>query len=354
MIDRQTPRNQTLYADLLQEVLSATSPSGRGLSFTRKTIKGRIYWYLSVAVGNRRLQSYLGADTQLLRESIDRIRAQWTRDVGPRKDRARLVAHLISTGAVATLPSVGTVLSLLADGGVFRAGTVLVGTHAFQAYANLLGVRWASGAMRTQDIDLAVDRIALAVKLEGVHLTETLDQAGGFSAIPSLLWKHPSSSFSGAGLHIDILTPLLGKPGQGPVFVERLGVHAEPLRFLDYLMVDAQPCVLLAKDGIPVNVPDLARFALHKLVVSERRQSAWATKAYKDVQQAAAILEVLAEDMPGALIAALDAARRYHGKFRATVLRGARRLPEPIRNHLRKLDAERPAEDPVAGADAPP
>ena len=55
MIDRQTPRNQTLYADLLQEVLSATSPSGRGLSFTRKTIKGRIYWYLSVAVGNRQI-----------------------------------------------------------------------------------------------------------------------------------------------------------------------------------------------------------------------------------------------------------------------------------------------------------
>jgi hypothetical protein len=123
--------------------------------------------------------------------------------------------------------------------------------------------------------------------------------------------------------------------------VKRLGAYAEPLRFLDFLMKDAQPTVLLAKDGIAANVPDPARFALHKLVISQRRSAAWATKARKDILQAASLIEVLLEDMPGALVAGLDASRTYHEKFHSTALQAAKKLPNDLGERLLALDEQK-------------
>src|SRR3546814_4188196 len=46
------------------------------------------------------------------------------------------------------------IVQRLSDYGFFRAGGVLVGTHAFLSFGNMLGVRWAE-ALRTQDVDFA-------------------------------------------------------------------------------------------------------------------------------------------------------------------------------------------------------
>jgi len=338
MITRQSPRNQTLYADLLQEVLSATLPEGRGISFTRKTVKGRRYWYLSVAVGRKRMQAYLGPVTPEMNKQIEGIKAGWADARDSARDRSRLVAHLVSSGATATPPASGAVLATLADGGVFRAGAVLVGTVAFQAYANMLGVRWPGGELRTQDIDIAAGPIGVAVSQEGVKLAEILEESAPLVSIPGLFWKEQTTSFETRGQRIDLLTPMTGPDSNKPVLVERLGAYAEPLRFLDFLIEDAQPAVLLAKDGIAVNVPDPARFALHKLVVSQRRTSAWATKTRKDLLQAASLIEVLLEDMPGALVAGLDASRAYHEKFHRTALQAAKNLTNDLGDRLLALD----------------
>ena len=337
MVRRQSPRNQTLYADLLQEALSSTLPEGRGISFTRKTVKGRRYWYLSVAVGRKRMQAYLGPVTPEMDAQIEVTKARWADARSVAHDRSRLVAHLVNSGATATPAASGAVLATLADGGVFRAGAVLIGTVAFQAYANMLGVRWPGGELRTQDIDIAAGAIGLAVSQAGVNLTEILEQTAPLVSIPGLFWKDQATSFESRGQRIDLLTPMIGPESSKPVFVKRLGAYAEPLRFLDFLMEDAQPAVLLAKDGIAVNVPDPARFAVHKLVISQRRPAAWATKARKDLLQAASLIEVLLEDMPGALVAGLDASRAYHEKFHSTVLQAAKQLPNDLGKQLLAL-----------------
>jgi hypothetical protein len=57
-------------------------------------------------------------------------------------------------GCVATERKHLSVILRLNEYGFFRAGGVLVGTHAFLAYANQLGVRWASGE-QTSDVDFA-------------------------------------------------------------------------------------------------------------------------------------------------------------------------------------------------------
>jgi len=58
-----------------------------------------------------------------------------------------------------------------------------------------------------------------------------------------------------------MLTPLIGKPSSKPVLITALNTYAEPMRFLDYLLVDTQSAILIARAGILVNVPTPARYA---------------------------------------------------------------------------------------------
>ena len=60
----------------------------------------------------------------------------------------------IALGCAPVLPRHFRVMRRLSEYGLFRAGGVLIGTHAFLSYGNLLGLRWSETA-RTQDGDLA-------------------------------------------------------------------------------------------------------------------------------------------------------------------------------------------------------
>lgn len=50
--------------------------------------------------------------------------------------------------------------------------------------------------------------------------------------------------------------------------------------------------MVMGRRGVLVNVPDLARFALHKLWTSEKRDATWRAKPQKDRWQAGQHLEV--------------------------------------------------------------
>ena len=78
-------------------------------------------------------------------------------------------------------------------------------------------------------------------------------------------------------------------------------------------------------------MPTPARFALHKLVISQRRPSAQQIKARKDIQQATELLTLLLEDRPGDIWIALDAARTMPGKFQSQLEQGIEQLPAVIR-----------------------
>ena len=82
-----------------------------------------------------------------------------------------------------------------------------------------------------------------------------------------------------------------------------------------YFLEDIQPAVLLHAHGIMVNVPAPARFAIHKCVLSQRRKAAFAAKAHKDLLQAEQVFQVLAEDRPGDLWPAFEAAQARGSGF---------------------------------------
>lgn len=89
-----------------------------------------------------------------------------------------------------------------------------------------------------------------------------------------------------------------------------LGVSAQSLHFLNYLIAEPLSVPLLYREGALIQVPRPERFAVHKLIVSERRRTGdSAEKARKNRAQAAFLIAVLAEEDPYALAEAWRDAR---------------------------------------------
>jgi hypothetical protein len=327
-----------LYAELLDRamVLDAelASDEVRG-AFVSKTIKGRKYWYVQErAVNGVRRQRYLGPESPTL--------VRWMEDAGKNRNLARdaaatnhrLVAMLRAGGARVERPLMARVVGALADAGVFRGGAVLVGSVAFGTYGNMLGVKLEEAMSRTEDVDVAKElEVDVAVGQDlalDVRAALTSSGVGEFHEIPELDSRQPSTSFAlrRGQLRVDFLTPLVGRPRSQPVVLRGMGVAAQPVRFLDYLLGDTQPAVLLNGHGVLVHVPSPARFALHKLVVAQKRIAAFQAKAAKDLMQAQALLAVLLADRPGDLLVAWDALVARRDSAKALAEKSMRKLDE--------------------------
>ena len=248
---------------------------------------------------------------------------------------------LISGGAHSVSAIESRVFELLERAGVFLVGGVLVGSHAFNIFGNMLGVKWESETSRTHDVDIASHaRMLIGLQDKPITLQQALMESKlGFLEVPALDRKSPSTTFRlrGKQLSVDILTPMPGKTSSKPVHIKALNSYAEPVRFLDYLLDDIQPAVIVAKAGILVNVPSPARYAFHKLATAQRRVVAIQTKGLKDITQAKQLINVLISDRPGDLLVAWEAASQQPKKFVEQLKHGIKKLPVQTRNDLSNL-----------------
>jgi hypothetical protein len=130
---------------------------------------------------------------------------------------------------------------------------------------------------------------------------------------------------------------MLGRPSSKPILLKSLNIHAEPVRFLEYLLTDSQPAVIAAKAGLLVNVPAPGRYALHKLVLAERRVAAFQTKRTKDIDQAEQLILALAKDRPGDLRAAWLAAQKQPPKFLQQLSASTKKVSDEARAALRGI-----------------
>ena len=290
---------QTAYAQLLDAVMSADL--GRTIadlpgSFAAKSVRGRKYWYYQYTQPSGQLrQVFVGPDTDPVRQLIAEKRSTTPpRQLGP---LARAASAL---GCTEVTLKHARVLQRISEYGFFRAGGVLIGTHAFLAYGNMLGVRWGETA-RTQDVDFAHAgknvSIALPANME-IQTAEAID-----SLKMGLLPIRDLSSRSGGTylnprdpeFRLDFLTPMTSSEST-PFDHPGLGITLQPLRFMEYSLEDIQQVALFSGDiVILANVPHPARYALHKLLIAGEREGTYATKAAKDLKQAGALLERLAE-----------------------------------------------------------
>jgi len=299
---------QTLYAELLDQVRAADAEAAMGGmrgSFVMKKIRGRTYWYLQKSEGARKRQIYLGPDTPQLREQLDLATEQRAGIRTDENHRRELVAMLAAGGMFRDSAATTTVLRVLADADVFRAGGVLIGTQAFSCLANMLGVSFEKESLRTADIDVAHDTaIPVGIdrdRTENDFLHRLRETEKAFFAVPGLDPRDASTSFKvrGRDLSVDFLTPDRSRGrNTRPVVLVHLGIAAQPLYGLDYLIDETVDAAIVGGSGIRVKVPTPGRFALHKMWVAGSRPASEAAKSRKDLRQAAQILDVLATDRP--------------------------------------------------------
>ncbi|MBN4061423.1 hypothetical protein JYT58_00760, partial [bacterium AH-315-G11] len=236
----------SIYANLLDSVQADLGLPASG-SIVKSVSKGRDYFQHRI--------SYSGMPISLPVEQSRAHTEGW-------ENRRQQVATLIAAGAnVPDRQTVKTFELLDALGCFTFQKAILVGSHAFNAIGNNLGVTWDAG-FETKDIDLG--RMIKVSTLPSHKTTDILLKAG-FRAIPQLNRKHsPTNFIHKNGMKIDFLTPMIGKPDSEPALLHGTDIYAEPIRFLDYLIKDPQQAVILTRHGILVSVPQSARYALHK------------------------------------------------------------------------------------------
>lgn len=260
--------------------------------FARKRVAGKAYWYYQVKDPDGKLrQSYVGPDDAPTQTLIQR-HADPAHKLA-RQQLVRMTRAAMELGCADIPPKHARVIERLADSGLFSAGGILVGTHAFLAYQNIFGVRWSAGAA-TLDLDFAHAgrNVSLALpenlKLDTRAAIDSLQM--GF--IPN----QARTSFRKADepeFDLDFLTSR-GRSGERPVAVPRLNLTMQPLRFMELSLQDPMRATLIARSGpIVVKLPRPQRYALHKLLVYGERSQAQRTKARKDIAQAAALMDYL-------------------------------------------------------------
>jgi hypothetical protein len=292
---------QTAFSELRRQAVELSSVLvGTPGSVGTREVNGRRFLYRQFydAEGRKAAQYIGSSEDQQARRRADAIREQIVLTNALVKD-ARLLSE---RGYVRTEPRTGAIVAVLANRGLFRAGAVLVGSHAYGALLNDLGVRAASFA--TEDVAIArADRLELALAEDDGFAKMLADSTVRLDPVRGFDRKTPATSYKAPGkdrLRVDLLVPSSGREVSIKP-VPELRAHATALPHLRYLLTDTRDALLLGREGvIPVRVPRPEAFAWHKMLVSQLRGGT-SEKRAKDILQATVLFAVLAEDAPDAL-----------------------------------------------------
>ncbi|MEL7028905.1 MAG: GSU2403 family nucleotidyltransferase fold protein [Pseudomonadota bacterium] len=320
---------QTAYQDLVEAHKQSAVADVGGTPFIKELGERGAYWYARRRIGDRVIDKYIGRDTAELRKRIETAQAGSQDQAAVDRRCSALVAQLRAAGAPTLDRDTGKVLNAMARIGTFRLGGTLVGTHAFRLYGAELGIRLTDTLAVTEDVDIAAfENLKLVIDDEvNPSLAETFRDLS-LSPAPGLDPKHRPTrwAMSGGGAMVDFLTPKM-QGRRDIVKIEPLGVYAQALSYLKFLIADPIPAVALYRNGVLVQIPRPERYAVHKLIVSENRAGSSAAKARKDRAQADLLIRCLAEDRPGELQAAYRAAIDAGPKWRQAIDNALKRAP---------------------------
>ena len=283
---------QTAYAELLEQTRAfelTNALAGLVGSFHKLTRKRSDYWYFAYRDLDRRVRMvYVGPDEDRVRALVERFER-----VRRHKPLAPAALAALALGCTATMPKHFRVIKRLSEYGFFRAGSVLIGTHAFVTMGNLLGVRW-NDAAATLDVDFAHAGRNVSVALPAnLHIDvhgalESLEMGllplTQFNGKSGAQYRNPSDQ----ELRLDFVTSAVR--GGKPVVMPDLNLALEPLKFMEYsLQGTTQGCIIGRAGACTVNLPAPERYAVHKLIICGERPESERTKATKDLLQAAGL-----------------------------------------------------------------
>ncbi len=300
----QTSFSEVKRQAVEQPFLLVGTPGSVGV----REVKGSQFYYRQFYdAQGRKAATYLGPVSAPEAEArAEALRTQ----IAVANALARDTRLLAQQGYVRVDVRTSAILAALANRGLFRGGAILVGSHAYGALLNDLGVRAA--AFSTEDVDLARGEPLEIAPGDDDFERMLADSTIPLHPVPGLDRKSPPTSYMPPGrdrLRVDLLVPARGadvtiRP------VPELRAHATALPHLGFLLEEPLDAVALGKDCVvPVRVPRPEAFAWHKMLVSQLR-TATSDKRHKDLHQASVLCAVLAEDAPAALEAAFRALPR--------------------------------------------
>lgn len=217
---------------------------------------------------------------------------------GALPQRRGLVTALRAAGAMLPNESVGDII-LSYRNKLTTRGAVVIGSTAFAAYSNALGLTGVPKPMTaTNDVDIAFQRAASVIGPPQTAANAAARSKGlGQASVDFVTPRLPGEAESGEGAHHFAWVP-------------RLKTYAYMLP-ADRSLLIAQPIdgMIVHDAGILVRMPDPVRYALHKLAIAPSRSSA--VKKQKDREQATVLLEHAARGHPAKLQALLSEFAAY-------------------------------------------
>jgi hypothetical protein len=226
------------------------------------------------------------------------------------------------------------ILRRLDDARVLGEQVCVVGTNALFAYEAHVGIRFETGILATDDIDLALDSrrnltlTARAMPDGLLGLLRKVDRS--FASLGSDHFR----AINNAGIMVDLITPEPRNPMVArPIRLRRLGGQPSKTDLLATevprleMIVDAPrfSSIAIAEDGLPVWIAaaDPRWWAAHKLWLSSE-QTREPIKRRRDGDQAKAVAEMLARTWPNADLSDTALAA----------------IPAPVRQRLRDIVSE--------------
>lgn len=322
---------QAAFSDLNQRVHDADFlrdfPETGG-NFVKHPRRGADYWYFrstNLQTGKRQ-ERYVGPDSNPeIRERVERFHQIRTSAL----ERSELIGALVSVGIPEPDFLTASVVNALAREGFFRLRGVMVGTVAFNTYPGLVGFI-PDKSFQTGDVDFAQDHgISFYIDDKVGSVLEALQAIdSSFRPVPSLKDLFRSSQFVNKNEYkVEFLVPNRGSDehtGRLTTMPALSDAKAQPLRYLDYLIQNPVRSTMMFAGGIGVLVPQPARYAVHKMLVSVQRQDI--DKAKKDLAQAAFLIEAMSQSAPQKLAEAWLNAWDRGPRWRENMSAGLRRL----------------------------
>lgn len=296
-MSQQDALTTSLYSYLFEEALANESiticPGIQG-AFSKETRRNSDYWYWVGRNNGKVTRIYIGPDNQETKDLVVSLENRKYLAKQAISSMKKTAAAYRGAGGQLIEPPTFKIMAPLAY--LFRKGVFVIGSHGFLSICNALGISSFTGD--DQKI------ISLAIPDERKAVSDVSSEFD--KHFVKVIGKSLSSKSK-----VNFFTADRGS--KKPVYFDDLGVAAEPMRFIDYLL-GGEPFkgLVIGSYAIPVHLPNPARFAIHKLIISQCADREFNGWPQQDIAQAAVLLDYLiqedAEQVVDALAACVDGA----------------------------------------------
>ena len=207
------------------------------------------------------------------------------------------------------------VLRRLQDSGVLHS-MVIVGSWCVYFYKEYFKQSKYVPVIKTRDIDFLVP---IPIKSSSkVNIPEILQDLGfivGFQGREGYVkLEHPE-------LIVEFLVPERGRGSNKPYKIDQLGVNAQQLRYLDFLVDNT---ITITIEGLHLRLPHPAAYALHKFIIFKRRKKG--DKHERDLEGALRVFHALVKRDKHDEIHRIFSA--LHKKWQKTVIQNLKSVNE--------------------------